>query len=700
MTDFTEEQLRKALIAADQAGDTEAATAIANRLKQRRLSPRKYGEKEVMQQRYEAAGGTDNLFPPSEASQMSGGERALAALDYGLENAAYGGAQLLANVIPGIDPSGINETVRDREEAYQQGGLGDYTGANIMRTGGEVAGLALPGGFAAKGVGALTSIPRWLMPTAQGVAAGASEGLFMPVAGEDYLGEKAAQIGTGAAIGGGTAAALQGGIKFAEGLVNAPRRAANLPGELVERRANDPLAQEGQRLVDETGVPLTGGQRSGSPSLKFVEQRARESILSSSRVAEGDLLRAQKFQQYVDGISGDVNSAEFANNLQGRVTNFVRDLAGQRSRAGREMYGAIDNFAGGEKIVQPRNLYDELTAIIEEAGTQEGGDIVKAAAQARKMLETIDKQGGYSAQEALGRLQNWSPYSKGTVFDDVSKGYDSVLKRRIYNAMMNDLDETAAQGGTIGDMVKAANEQWRKYSNQITTIEKSALGNMVGEEFASELMAFNKVAPEAVMDKFMRLRPSQAEYVTKFMAENMPDQLPLLRGSIIRDALDASMQTAATAGAEMSVNPGGYLRALGLTGGERGGEAMLRLQHIFGGEGSEAWHAMKNSIDVARRLADVSGKNFSGTSQANQFYQLMRAFSGHVTTALKTLGSTSMEALGLRRIADTMNPTNPLFGDFTPRPLIQAPRVIRGAPVPASVAAPGLAVGWGNQFQQ
>lgn len=695
---YTDQQLREALLKAHQDGNEVAAKAIAERLNNQRVSAVKESERGNMQRRWDALGQTDPLFPPKEAENMSGLQRAGAALDYGLENVAYGTAQLASHLIPGVDSSGIDEAVRDRESAWELGGLSDYPGATVARIAGEVGGYAAPGGAAVRAARAFP-LSGAVAPTIEGAAAGTAEALTMPATSDNYWQEKGAQAATGAGIGGTLSAGLQAATGAGETVANTARRATNLPGELAGRPANAQATQRGNQLAQETGVDLTPAQRSESRALKFLEQRARESIFSTSRVAESDLVRANQFQNYVQNIAGDVNSAEFANNLQGNVTNFVRDLAAQRSKTGRQMYGEIDRLAGGSKVVQPRNLYDELSAIIKEAGSQEGGDIVSAAKQARQMLETIDNQGGYSAQEALSRLQNYSPYSKGTVFDDVSKGYDEVLKRRVYGALMKDMEETAAQGGTLGDMVKQANAQWRAYSQKIDAIHQSALGKMVGEEFAADLLNFNKVPPERVMDQFMSLRPSQAQYVAKFMSENMPDQLPRLRGAILQDAIAAAREVSATGGTSLEMNPGGFLRALGLTGNKRGGEAMQRLMHLFGGEGSESWGQMSRAIDVARRLADVSGKNFSGTSQANQFYELVRAFGGHLTSALKSMGSTTLEAAGLRRIADSMDPASALFGNLSPRPLIQAPRLLKGAPVPASVLGTPAAIGW-DQAQQ
>lgn len=683
---YTDEELRQAFLNAHKAGDVQAATKLAQRIAGSR------GEKSLQEERWRELGNTEPLYPPKEAETMSPIQRFGVGLDKGLEDIAYGTASLFSQK--------ARDAVNQREQDYALGGLNEYPAGAVT---GNIIGSMAPGGIAAKLAGvAARGLPAAGQMLAEGTAAGLAEGLAQPVTGDDYWSQKGDQALLGAGLGaGGTAlvgSVLGGGMAVA----NAPRIAQNVPATLAERQLarNAPTAVQGRYLASTYDVPLTPGQMTGSPSLTFMEQRARESILSSARVAEGDLIRANKFKDMIANQAGNVDSASFANNFQGRVSGFVRDLAQQRSKTGRAMYGEIDRLAGNEKIVQPRALYDELTAIISEAGTQEGGDVVKAAAQARKMLENIDKQGGYTAQEALGRLQNWSPYSKGSVFEDVSKGYDAELKRRIYGAILKDMDETAGKGGSLGDMVKAANAEWRKYSEQIGAIQQSALGKMVGEEFATDLLNFNKVAPEQVMDQFMRLRPSQAEYTAKFMRDHMPGELDKLQGAILRDSMDAAMQAPATGGAEAVFNAGGWLRALGLTGGDRGGESLLRLKALFGGDGSPAWAKLSDSINIARRMADSSGRNFSGTAPANQFYQLIRQMSSSLAQLGKTLGSTGLEALGLGKIADSMDPLSAGFRQYNRTALLNPPRVVARSPVGAGMVLPSATISREDRLQQ
>lgn len=702
---LTDQELREAFEAAKRAGDFENAYLIEQQLNgsTERVGPLQTSDRGEMERRWKALGHEDKLFPPSEASAMSGPERVAAALDYGLEKLPYGAAQLAAHLTPGVDPSRMDEIVNERARMYEQGGLADYTEANLAQMAGEIAGFAMPGSAAyraAQASKAVAKLPTMLRAGATGASAGAGDAALMPVVGEDYVGGKLAQVGLGAGLGAGLGMGVEGITDMGMGVVNAPRHAKNAPVKMMDRARTNPrnadFAQEGARLKDRTGVDLTIGQETGSIPATFIEQRARESFHSSQRAFDADMFRANQFKAYLENITGPADSATFASALQGKLTNFVTDLAKSRSDMGRKMYGEIDRLAGNQKIVQPRNFYDELVAIVEEAGTRESGDVAKAAKKAKQILDNIDKQGGYTAQEALGRLQDVSPYSKASLFRKVNQGYDAELKRKLYSALMKDLDETAGRGGSVGKMVREANDTWRQYSDQIDGIQKSALGKMVGDEFANDLMNFNTVAPEQIMGGFMKLLPSQAKYVAELLYEHMPDQADGLFSAFMRDAMDGAMELPATGGAQINFSPAQWLRELGLKGGGKGGEAYQRLMHLSGGEGSERWALLRDAINVARRLSDASGRNFSGTSQAMQWYEALKVLSGNMMTAAKKAGSTGLERFGLRRIADSMHPQSATYGNLNQLPLIQKPRVIQAAPGAASIFGTVPAVS-GNQ---
>lgn len=601
-------------------------------------------------------------------------------LDKGLEDVAYGTAQLASRILPGVSSEGIDEAVAERRDYPIEGGAG---------VAGEVTGNIIgsfgPGGAAARTARALP----FAGPVTEATVGATAEGLAMPADPDNYGREKITQTILAGGTGLGVSSALSA-PRAAVGVANVPRRMENLPADVQARavqgrntfntqQAQD-FAAEGQRLSGEYGVDLTPGQSTGSRTLNVAEQRARESFFSAQRVADGDAVRADQMVNAIRRSSGNVQSENFAREMQGRVSGLVRNIASERSKNGRDMYGAIDRMAQGDRIVQPRAVYDALTDIAERGRTLEGGDWAKASRQARAMLETIDKQGGYTAQEALARLQAWSPYSPGDVFDDVSKGVNAQVKRQIYEALLEDMDAVAAQGGTLGDMVREANKTWRTFSEKIDAVHNSVLGKIVGEEFATDLLSFNKVSPEDLMNKLAGMKPSEARYVVDLMGREMPDMLPQLRGAVLDDALEASFAAPASAGDVAQFSPQKFLSALGLTGGKRGAQATRRLMHIFGGEGSDEWKMMKDLISLSRRLADSTGKNFSGTAAANQFWDFVRRGWRGVMNGVTVLATAN-------KISKWMEPGGAQFGQFQARPLLTVPRVIQRAPIAPAMGA-------------
>jgi len=607
----------------------------------------------------------------------------------GLSDPLFGTAQL-ASRVPGV-PQGmrdsIDETIAEREE---------FAPNNAAQFGGSVASLFIPGFLGARAARALPVISK-LGPAGEAFVGGAAEGATLPVTGDNFAQEKGTQIGGSAVVAGGVTAGIKTLTKSGEVLVNARRNAENLPGQLANRqvREGSEMAIEGRRLAAEHDVPLTAGQSSDSATLKFLEQRARQSWLSKEAALDGDLVRATKMREAIEKQAGNVNSETFARRLQRSITTFVSDLANKRSASGRVMYGEIDTFAHGRQIVRADNVRETLQGIVDSVGSQTTGDAAQIAKQAQMMLDEIPMgninkgviPGGYTAKEALARLKSWSPYNQGNIFDNVSRGENARIKRMVYSALLEDMKAAETLGGNLGELVKRANTSWRKASENMDSVQKSALGKIVGEEVATDLFNFNTVAPEKLMDTLGRLRPSESKAVAMFMEKNMPDMLPQLRGAILKDAVDSSMELAATAGSQVSFNPGNFLRALGLTGGKRGSESTRRLMHYFGGEGSKEWKTLTDLIQLSRRLADTSGKNFSDTAAATAFFDIVRkGFTSGGNFVGAVLGTT-MEGAGLKRITQSMHPLDELFGGYNARPLLEAPRVIRRSALPVGIAA-------------
>lgn len=127
-----------------------------------------------------------------------------------------------------------NAAVRDEAQTFERG-LGDSTAASIGRVVGQTAGTAplgaLGSGFVRGGATAAAQIGRAGLV---GAGTGAlTSGLNAVTEEGDYWGQKAQQVGTGAAFGGALGAAGQGVVRGLQGAANAPRRALNAAADII-----------------------------------------------------------------------------------------------------------------------------------------------------------------------------------------------------------------------------------------------------------------------------------------------------------------------------------------------------------------------------------------------------------------------------------------------------------------------------------
>lgn len=335
-------------------------------------------------QQYQSQGET---YDPTEGMSrldklLVGAGRGFTELGQGVKQAAYhvGGALGLKDQ---GDVKAYDQAISDEAAQYERD-LGNSGWANAGRIGSQIAATAPLGaiGAGAKGAAAIARA---------GAIQGAAGAALNPVtSGDGFAAEKAKQV----ALGAGTGAALNvGGAKLmdkAMGVANAPRKAVNsllapqsTPGQasVVQRIATGTPAQirKGDRIADATGINLSPGQRSGGKAVTMAENVARGSIWTRDKMFAGDQMRARQMlnsiRRTARQASPDGTSAEaWATHLQGTVKNMVTDLADARSKFGRQAYGAIENAAGGQKVVATNRTLDTIAGIVDEFGGVQGSD--------------------------------------------------------------------------------------------------------------------------------------------------------------------------------------------------------------------------------------------------------------------------------------------------------------------------------------
>ena len=175
----------------------------------------------------------------------------------------------------------------------------------------------------------------------------------------------------------------------------------------------------------------------------------------------------------------------------------------------------MESAAGGQKVVQTSATLDEIAKIVDEFGGVQGADAQAVARQAEAFFNTLKGDGAITPGLAVRQLQAWDKAARtgAGLFEGVQdRTTAKTLAGRLSRALMDDLDATANDvGGTLGESLRAANKGWREYSGQIDALESSALGRMVGEDFADAVagVGFNSVSPEKVWQRMDSLSPTE-----------------------------------------------------------------------------------------------------------------------------------------------------------------------------------------------
>lgn len=602
------------------------------------------------------------------------------------------------------DVAAYDRKISDESERYERN-LGDSGWASAGRIGGQIAATAPLGAIGAGARG----VPLLLRA---GAAQGAAASALAPVVnvrqtptlsdlitggnnpqGVDYLDEKVKQTALGAATG---AVFNAGGSKLMDlvmGTANAPRRAANAllapqatPGPAtVSQRiiTGSPAAiRKGDAVAASTGINLTPGQRSGGKAITMAENVARGSIWTRDQMFAGDQQRARQMINAINraarSASPDEVSAEgFAKGLQGKVSEMTHDLAKSRSEFGRQAYGAVEKAAGGEKVVRTSATLDEIASIVDEFGSVQGADASAVARQAEAFFNKLSGDGAISPGLAMRQMQAWEQAARTGqgLFEGVQdRTTAKVLARRLSQALMKDLDDTAnAAGGSVGESLKAANKGWRDYSQKIDALESSALGRIVGEDFVDDVagVAFNKVPPEKVWQRLDSLTPSELNTVKSYLSSKAPEMWGQYQRIVLERARDAAKTAAPSMGARpLGINPAAFVRQLEGSSGKRAINEQKRLQVIFGGTPLEG--QVRQLTEAGRRLADFTGYNSSGTAGASEVMGLPGLL-GKVAQGAQGAAGALGPLFGLRGVASAASkPINQRAIPMLQRPALPA----------------------------
>lgn len=239
--------LETALVNADKAGDTQAATVLAQEIVKARAAPR------VQEPRMDPTAG------------MSGIEKGLAGAGKAFVDLGRGAGSIATDAFPGLASLGI-PTRRDVDESKR-------LDAPLMDTGAGLAGNI---------IGNIAAIaPTALIPGANTIAGGAAiggvAGALQPVGEND---SRSSNIGINAAAGGAIPALIKGGKVAKAALIDPFTEAGRerIVGGALNRSVQDPKAVAAalrQATSSTPGFAPTAGQAGGDAGLASMERTAR-----------------------------------------------------------------------------------------------------------------------------------------------------------------------------------------------------------------------------------------------------------------------------------------------------------------------------------------------------------------------------------------------------------------------------------------
>jgi hypothetical protein len=580
---------------------------------------------------------------------------------HGVESVAQGLEQLNRRAVP-IDNNpelvkmiGQTESTPQFDERVRQENADFDAGAG--QTGWGVGGNLLGNVIATAPLG-MASIPARALPVAgatglarlapyleailRGSATGAAGAATQPVLTKDngeptlsdlitgqnpgpsFAEEKMKQAGLGALVGGAVPVLARPAAAIIEKLL--PKNVSTLPFRAVAGRKVTEAAQdaapptparafmdESDQLSAATGVPFTPGQSTGSKGLTMLEQKLRQSSRTADQVFEHDNNATAALDTYITRMlrntSQNARSPEETGDL---VRTAIRSKVGQveqmRRQVAEQQYGAIRQLIGGKPIIPADNLRAALSDVASEYGSI-------ATPGAKALSRFADK----TSSSELGDVQNLMKLRSylSKVAGGQAKISGEMVDRKIAASMLsaidNDLDAGAQQlGGRVGDMLKAANQNYKNFSGQMEYLQRSPLGKLLGEDVTNAMTggSFNTVPAEKVLERVRKMTPSEASATRVMMQDVSPEAWQALKRQVIEDALEQARLAAPSQGANtLAMQPTAFVRAL--NGQHAQGQAWAKAL-LEPGELTQ----LNNAFKAAQRLGDKTGFNFSGTASA------------------------------------------------------------------------------------
>jgi hypothetical protein len=518
------------------------------------------------------------------------------------------------------------------------------------------------------------------------------------------MGGTLAASGVREAGGGPTAqfvSGLAGGVAAPMAIQSAANAVPNMVARSIQKSESTPFAREGERLARETGIDLPIGPRTGNKQMLALENSARQYAPTADRAQEVDVKIANQAIERVKALTTRISKNTDDPSILGtRVEETVKGAATRldavRSRLADRDYGRVREIAQGKPVVTLKNFASELEKIIAQYDGVAGSDAQKITSQARAALTKITGEvqpatapgsivsesgsslvPGSSAvrgavlktvDEAMKTRSFYGRASRGgaNVFEDIAPDMNRNLAARLFGAINRDFDESAANaGGSLRAALNNANQHYRKFSQSIEYLEKSALGKLVGDDLVDAAVsgkAISSTAGEEIIKRIAGMHPSTRQTSMDIIGRWNPVLARDLKANVLRDALDQAMAIPPSAKGASQV-PISFAKFVTSIGSEKVGfERQLKSYGFTAKEVAD----IKDTAVAMMRAGDRTGFNYSNTNVAKDVGEIAEtlgsvgasAASGSVVGATKAIGGKVItiagKTIGFNKIVDAM----------------------------------------------
>ncbi len=409
-----------------------------------------------------------------------------------------------------------------------------------------------------------------------------------------------------------------------------------------------------------SGIPLTLGQETGSPSLRFTENRLRE-LFPSAGTAEKDSIRQisagmDAVDRLATKMSGRVPAGQEAGAYKealGRQLSQTFDATVSKLNQARKTqadadFGEVRRIAGEKPVIKFQNVLEELNQIIAENKGVASGDAKKIAKQAETIRKAISEApaptkigyagAGYQpgAHAPVPKVQTignamktrsaWGDAAArtGNIFTDIDPNLNQRMAKRLFGAVNKDFEAAGNGTGDIARALKSANQNYAKASRSLEVLQENALSKILGRDIVDDLGiggTASTQAPEKLAQRFLAMQPSEARVVTAILKKHAPGVLDDAKATVLRNALEESRGTV-PGGPEMSFAK--FRTQIG--------KVAPKLKEM--GFSAKEIADIKDVTDTMARAGDKLGANPSKTAAAASLGSIgTLALTGHVGAA-------------------------------------------------------------------